>query len=1764
MNGFVLASSAAPLKRVNRIQFGLLSPDEIKAMSVAKVDVPELTDETGQRPRIGGLMDPRMGTIDRNLKCQTCGEGMVECCGHFGHIELAKPVYHVGFLTKVKKILECVCFYCSKLKVDESNPRFVLAMRIRDPKARLKAVWELCKVKTICEQDDEQEDEEQTEEAEDEDMLSGKMKKHRHGGCGRRQPTLRKEGLKLLATQRTNSKEQNPADTKQLVKPEHSLQIFKRISDEDVESMVLPVPPPQVRPSIQMDGTSKGEDDLTHKLSDILKANANVARCERDGAPHHVTEEFETLLQFHVATYMDNDIAGQPQALQKSGRPLKSIRARLKGKEGRLRGNLMGKRVDFSARTVITGDPNLSIDEVGVPLAIAKNLTFPEIVTPYNVSKLQELVANGPNVHPGARYVYRENGERVDLRYNRRGGDIPLQYGWRVERHLIDGDLVVFNRQPSLHKMSMMGHRVRVMPYHTFRLNLSVTTPYNADFDGDEMNLHVPQSFEAKAEVQEICMVPRQIVSPQKNAPVMGIVQDTLCGVNLFTRRDTFLNQSETMNILMWSPNWDGRIPVPAILKPKPLWSGKQIFSLTVPKGVSHIGAHASNPEGEHPFLTPHDTKVLIENGELITGTICKKTIGVGSGLIQVIMREHGPEVTKYFFNGIQQIVNYWFLQHGFTIGIGDAVADRHTMETITNTITNAKTAVNEVILDAQQDRLLCEPGMTLRETFEYKVNRELNRARENAGKSAQGSLRRNNNVKLTVTSGSKGNYLNICQMTACVGQQNVEGKRIPFGFQHRSLPHFPKDDHTPESRGFVDNSYLRGLTPTEFFFHAMSGREGLIDTAVKTAETGYIQRRLVKALEDVMVKYDGTFCYGEDGMDAVHLEWQMLDNMKPSNTDYDRMVKVDLMDKEGGFKSGALDFSIASKVNGNVNVQSMLDQEYQQLLEDRRLLREFIFATNENRRPLAVNIQRLIWNAQTIFRIDQRKPSNLHPAQITDGVEKLLDRLTVVRGDDKLSLEAQQNATLLFKIHLRSKLASRRVLEEYRLSAQAFEWILGEIETRFSTSLVHPGEMVGVLAAQSIGEPATQMTLNTFHFAGVSSKNVTLGVPRLKEVINVARDIKTPSLTVYLQPESARNIERAKEIQASIKHTDLATLTVKSEIWYDPDPARTIIEEDSEMADSYWEMEYGLGDDDADRRNPPPHVSPWLLRLQLDYRQMMDSRVTMNRDVVPKIQEYLGDDLMIVAGADNDTRSIIRCRVKMDPDKESLQEIEEDVFLRRLENSMLSNISIRGIPSIKRVFMVEKKRMFLDNTGKFESLNEWVLETDGIALKEVLSTEHVDTRRTYSNNCVEIMEVLGIEAARQALLIELRNVIEFDGSYVNYRHLSLLCDVMTARGHLMAITRHGINRAETGALMRCSFEETAEILFEAAAVGEEDDCQGVTENIILGQLAPLGTGSFDVMLDENMLATAADRRPPGLAEQASMAFSPGGALSPGVHLTPYHQTPYMSRSPSGMDFSLPGSPSSAIFSPVGAGGQTPGGRSPWTGAMGGAVSPYFNDSTTSPTYSPASPGYSPTSPQLGGATPGYSPTSPTYSPTSPNYSPTSPSYSPTSPSYSPTSPSYSNITFLFTHLTFLFANIAIVFAYFSKVFAHFSILFANITYVFAHFSIYSPTSPNYSPTSPNYSPTSPSYSPTSPSYSPTSPNYSPTSPNYSPTSPAYSPAAPNYSPTSPTYSPVSHASPSGSSSTAGNNNNNNNNDNTGSYSPTYAPKQTNGDNQQK
>ena len=732
-----------------------------------------VTMEAGQAKE-GGLMDPRQGPFDKSARCPTCAGNMTSCPGHFGHIELAKPCFHIGFLTKTIKLLRCFCFFCSKLLVDPvSCPKVkeIQQRSIGQPGKRMCLMHNLCKTKKICEGGDEMDN---WAEA-----LDGKHQKLHHG-CGRYQPRIRRQGLELTAEWKEVNEESQ--ERKITLTPERVREIFMRISDEECIMMgmdpkqcrpewmiitVLPVPPLCVRPAVVTFGSCRNQDDLTHKLADIVTANNHLKHNEAIGAPAHIIAEDLKMLQFHVTTLVDNDTPGLPKATQKSGRPLKSIKQRLKGKEGRVRGNLMGKRVDFSARTVITPDPNLSISQVGVPRSIAQNLTYPEIVTPFNIDKMSELVRRGPDQYPGAKYIIRSNGDRIDLKYHPKASDLHLHIGYKVECHMMDNDYVVFNRQPTLHKMSMMCHKVKVLPWSTFRMNLSVTTPYNADFDGDEMNLHLAQSLETRAEISQLAQVPRMIVSPQANRPVMGIVQDTLMGVRRMTKRDVFLTKDDLMQLLIHLPTWDGKIPKPAILKPIPLWTGKQLFSLIIPGRVNCIRYHSTHPDdensGPYKWISPGDTKVLIEDGELLSGIICKKTVRASAGsLMHVVFMEQGWQECGDFYGHIQTVVNNWILIEGHTIGIQDAIADDETDREIKKIIMQAKLDVIEVTKKSQNNELEPIPGNSARQTFESHVNRILNDARDKTGASAQKSLPESNNFKAMVVAGSKGSQINI------------------------------------------------------------------------------------------------------------------------------------------------------------------------------------------------------------------------------------------------------------------------------------------------------------------------------------------------------------------------------------------------------------------------------------------------------------------------------------------------------------------------------------------------------------------------------------------------------------------------------------------------------------------------------------------------------------------------------------------------------------------------------------------------------------------------------------------------------------------------------------------------------------------------------------------------------------------------------------------------------------------------------------------
>nr|WCZ58692.1 DNA-directed RNA polymerase II subunit RPB1 [Seculamonas ecuadoriensis] len=1634
--------STAEVKNSSAVQFGVLSPEIVRAMSVVKITTPTAYD--GVVPTPGGLMDPRMGVISREQKCQSCGGNSSQCPGHFGHIELTKPVFHFGFVRTVLQVLTCVCLKCSRPLYDETDPQIAAALRIANPERRLHKVAQLCKSVKTCG--------ERMNRSGGESVEQSTM---RQGGCGHRRPNFRRSGLKITKVVVTSE-----ARTESRFSAEEAYRALVGVTDEVYEQLgfdvrfsrpdwmiirMLPVPPPAVRPSIDRGGGGISLDDLSYKLGDILIANRSLERYEKQGVAPQTIMEAEELLQFHIATYMNNEMPGVERAKQRNGgRAIKSIRQRLKGKEGRIRGNLMGKRVDFSARSVITADPNLEIDELGVPREVALVMTVPEVVTVHNQQRLSELVARGVREHPGATGVVLPDGTRKNLRH---GSNVPLTPGCIVERHLSDGDVVLFNRQPTLHKMSMMGHRVRVMPFRTFRLNLSVTTPYNADFDGDEMNLHAPQSLLTKAELREMMMVPKNIVVAKSNSPIIGIVQDSLLGCRRITMRDVFLEKDFFFNCLMFVDDWNGDIPKPAILKPRPLWTGKQLFSMILPN-VNLTRTANTHPKTERTFISPGDTRVIIQDGELLAGICDKRTMGNAEGsLIHVTFMDKGPEACGKLIGQVQRVVNNWLLQTGFSIGIGDAVPDNATSLQIDQILQDSKNKVDEVVANLRAGKLEILPGLTLEQSFESEVNKHLNSARTATGEAALGSLPERNNFKHMVNAGSKGSNMNISQIIACVGQQNVEGKRIPFGFRNRTLPHFLQQDFGLVSRGFVSNSYLVGLTPQEFFFHAMGGREGVIDTAVKTSETGYIQRRLIKAMEDIMVRYDGTvrdsfgnilqFLYGEDGMDASRLESQSIDLFKMKNADFKRVYEHDVSRSSGAlanFGVGYLQQSVIDAVSGDPASIAVLIEERDQLLQDRSELATMLRPDTETL-PMPINIARIVLNAQRLFKISPKAMSTLNPVDVAQQISSLCASFKVVRVADE---EAAANAVKLLQIFVRSQLASKRVTKEYKLNEQAFRLVVQEIDLRFKQALVTPGEMVGAIAAQSMGEPATQMTLNTFHNAGVSAKNVTLGVPRLKELMNVARS-KTSGLVVYLHEKFRRDKNLAQEITAELEETKLRNIVRETQVIYDPDMYDTVVDEDRQIVHDWAELEK--------ESSQGAQYSKWVLRIVLDRALQLSRRVTLE-DVVRQIKRELGDEVQIVKSDDFAEVKVIRLRIAAEAaDEESALEMENslgDPTLKRLrvtETNLLNTMHLKGVRGIRRVFLREAKRELADEHGVFTESKEWVLDTEGTNLFRVLCHPKVDHTRTISNEIAEIESVLGIEAMRAALLREIRGVLIPYGIYVNYRHLAILCDIMTTRGSAMPITRHGVNRSGVGPLTRASFEESVEMLMNAAAFAERDALTGVSAAVMLGKTARIGTGCFDLLFnpDPELMNYAIDvdteaayamgagssssdyitsmRSPGGSGMSSPWMASPGGGSTPYLSMDTPHDTPSRyARSPGSMygsdsPYRTPGgsemSPSRMMATPMMSPGATP------------MYSPAYSPAPSSPQYSAASPfaspGYTPSSPRYdpmtSGATPSsprYSPASPRYSPSSPRYSPSSPSYSPASPTYSPSSPSYS------------------------------------------------------------------------------------------------------------------------------------------------------------
>jgi len=860
-------------KKIGSISFSLLSPNEIRKMSATKVITADTYDDDGF-PIAMGLMDPRLGVIEPGLRCKTCGlrVGKDKCPGHFGHIDLAMPVIHVGLVKSIRDCLRATCRECGQiLLTDKRKNEFIQELNKYKEEGR-DITYQLKQIIKEC------------------------VKAEKCSHCDRE---IGKIELDKPTSIRENGKKLTPSEIREWL---------ERITDEDLPLLdinkksarpewmvltVLPVPPVTVRPSVTLETGERSEDDLTHKLVDVIRINQRLQENRDAGAPQLIVEDLWELLQYHITTYLDNQTSGIPPARHRSGRPLKTLAQRLKGKEGRFRSNLSGKRVNFSARTVISPDPSLSINELGVPIRIARELTIPVKVISHNIEWCKQLIkqksslSDDPDEYQsGVNYVIRETeGMKQRIKVTEKNSEEvaeKLEIGTVIERQLMNGDLALFNRQPSLHRMSMMAHRVKVVPHKTFRFNLSVCPPYNADFDGDEMNLHLLQGEEAQAEAEILMKVQENILSPRFGGAIIGGIHDHISGCFLLTHKDRKIPIDDASHILT-AVKYEEK-PLRVMKENgKKYVTGKDIFSTLLPDdlNIEFRAKTCLNCEVCTAPDCPNDAHVIIKNGVLKQGTIDENSIGAFKGkILDRILRDHGMDAGREFIDYVTRVGIASITLFGFTTSIDDEDIPKEAKRQIDEGMQKAMKKISGLVKAYENDELESLPGRSLEETLEMEIMRATGKARDMAGEIAGKHLGLNNSAVIMAKSGARGSMLNLSQMSGCVGQQAVRGERIHRGYQYRTLPHFKKGDLGAKAKGFVASCYKTGLSPTEYFFHSMGGREGLVDTAVRTSRSGYMQRRLINALEDVKVENDGTvrhsggqiiqFMYGEDGVDPA------------------------------------------------------------------------------------------------------------------------------------------------------------------------------------------------------------------------------------------------------------------------------------------------------------------------------------------------------------------------------------------------------------------------------------------------------------------------------------------------------------------------------------------------------------------------------------------------------------------------------------------------------------------------------------------------------------------------------------------------------------------------------------------------------------------------------------------------------------------------------------------------------------------------------
>lgn len=1472
-------------RNVNSIIFGILSPQKIREQAVCEINK-YLSNIKETSTDSGSVVDPRMGTTTKDKICPTCNQGYDLCPGHFGYINLALPVYNLMYMPVLLKILKCTCLNCGHILINKPNAdenaelNHVLQL---NPKNRLNYLTTIVKATGPCQH------------------------------CGYLQPKyslMKKEYITIqIQTRDLEAEAESEVKTVKYNK-ETSLNalslwtFLKNISDQQClyygfdpqyarpDWMIwslMPVPPMHTRLILGIAYNNKPSmDDLTIALNtNIVKVNNELSILIQNLRDKGQTEEVILenkevkakwdLLQNCINQYINNE-SMNVKLQQKNGRPLKSITERIKTKKGLVRNNLEGKRVNESARSVVTCDPDLDIDQVGIPLKIAMGLTFPEVVNKYNINMLRQMVLNGPDVYPGAKSVkYVRDGKTYALinKEQCEKRSAMLQFGDIVNRHLIDNDLVMLNRQPSLHRMNIMAHRVKVLNYDTFRINPNVTTPYNADFDGDEMNIFCITNYMQLAELKYLMHVSTQIISPQINSPIIGTVQDSTLAPFLYTSGYTGLNFDQYQQAIGAAFTNDFKVLNLNRQFKNPSYDIPTLLSLLFP---------------EHFAYTSHNLHIINGNVQDASPQINKSNLVAGNynTIFHQAFNSLGAIVTNRLFNEFAKFANEYFIQTGFTTGIEDCFPpsnlDYDFLDNIKSYINKYDHYISKLlwlISDVPaQNRInklneLEDIDITTKNNwkdFLIHNTKEINNMYPNFVQTMWNSFAidveqqvfnayknsEHNGLYQMILSGSKGSKKNLTAIIGLLGQQDVDGHWILEEMNHRTLPHFAKDTNTPYAHGFIKNNYFTGLDPVEYYYQAIAGRFAQMLKSIKTADTGYFQRCFIKMLENVYSAHDNSirnsfgsvieYLYGGDGFNVYNL-------MKVNITDLRLWRSVEQ------FRNDLQQESLFIDNVGN-NERNFLIDKYT------KLHNHFItLGKIPSDVMLPLNIKQIIDNTINSNVQINKLLDDIEPSFIWTHLKKFIMSMQSIMFIDY---------TYYYKLNLILFTTLYYLRTSVSVSFGKFvPIILAEIERNIRKSLIKPTENIGIITAQSIGQPTTQMSLNAFHNSGRSTA-VTGGVPRLKELVRLSTKIATPSMTIHLKNNTNLSTKEEEE-RVNLRNTNIIKARI-AEI-----TINKILKSTNVMFCNGADDLTDIGKRLWNSSTKTISGGFYYIELIFDKFDLLYNNMFMyNIDVI--IRQYLQDNNTISAITSwlyNDNMGYYGIFLNINYD--SLGDIDSSksitpamivhtfgsfTYINNIINS-IKDLILGGIKGIEygevdknneQKFIIKDDMIISRDTDEnaYQELtnnhdyHQYVVITVGTNLQEIfVMLKNIDHFNTITNDVNEIFMLMGIEAARNALIHEINIVMNSDNNdVIDRRHLQLLADMMTQQGFLISMDRHGMFKSTSGPLQRASFEETAKQLMTASVFNEVDTMNSISDNIMFGQCIPTGTGSCSLQLN--------------------------------------------------------------------------------------------------------------------------------------------------------------------------------------------------------------------------------------------------------------------------------------------------------------------------